>query len=763
MINFLELESPPSTNIKQDEIKLSYYEELTEEVNKGLEDNYELLALDEEFKRLEAGLEEYFTKLPIYLNAMDIVSKNILEVMDYQAGIEDNIDFNSVEKNIIYVTKTLNLKIEEVDAGLLDNDPDDTKNTNIFLKILRKIFSIIVGLIKGILRVIGKIISVFIRFIKKLLGIKDPASEMKEKLEKYKEEHSSGGGFGGFGGISTEVPSYDKDIINKTNEAMENDELPISEDKKETVNKIKDLLDKEEKKEREKLLPPPENKKLITDKKLEKRLKTLKDLYLKIKREYPIATLIANKIFEFEKEISVVQILVVLYLLDISTISSIFKTTKDEEEKSSEKDEGLTVDTVVYNFYKLLKEFDDSLYKWGDKIRPSHILRSEEDGFFEFKSIFTIDKFIEAIKPLIGGKDKKSSIVGYTRIFTTVLGAAFDEMSDTFIELLDNIKTIYPVEHRRLMVRDTIIEVLSDKLGYNLQDAFFDYVTMDHRLKKYGVKVDKYKYYRLGFLGFTKNGVNLLVHCTNIKDLDNYEKLNIDLPEKNSMLYKENKEFIERCIKLLKEELPQIAKDNTGEIVVIKIPVEYQDVEKYITEIREKEIITSAVLISIDDLSLITMLKIISKLLEKSIGDMEIYLDKTKTIFTKIDDTIKDIEKKLNTFIRNMGIFADINGDVATNNYYKGLEEGVKKEELISHMDGRLLKKEVIIAIKEGLLNSVKVVESSVAQFLNIYRYVIVYNSKEIRDLVGSKLFSLYTDELVRYYEMKDGIGGLDD
>ena len=744
MINFLNAEdvSSPISDINKEEERLSYEDKLLNEINQGMEDGLKILELSDKLDYSLAGLEHYTRILPVYTNAYEIVNNNLAKVLDYDAGIEDNLDLDNVFKQAEYVTKALNIKIVEFDAGLLSNDPDDkVENENILLRILKKIWEIIVTFIKGIINFISKIISTFFKFIKRLLGFKDPAAEVKNKL-KEKEKKSTGGGGSGFFPSTVNVPStptYSSGTPSQqANTSITNNSNPVEDSVNEETIEATDTIE-----EQETITMDPKQE-LALSKKMEDKLE---NMAIKVIEEYPLAVVVADYIYEFEDgEIDLLDLMAVLYLITISSTSAVI---------NCEKKNNYTIERHLGAFLNDIKQIED-IFKREDHLNG----RQANNNYFDTATYYRLFSFVETVYPLYTGKQSSNeSMIALIRNIMKGYSGNLTVASDTMYFHLTHLKDRFKTVNTNIDFNSIFNPILEDKLGEEFVMGMKDYVPVTSKLKDNGL-TGSYKYFRSAVLSFNKKEIELLVHLTNIASYENYIK-NLNLPDPGmiSSTHKSAESIEKEYMNFFKNILPELAKEAKGELQIIKIEVTEKDIKKFLPA-TNKKIIAIAPFMNEDKLVTIKILDYLSQALGTNADSVEKCLKYTEKDLKEIGKHIRNTETLLDKFIKHMGTQRAIVNRGEPRARYDLEATDVPADERRTPKETLAAKQALISSLRKGILTTSQTLQATSSDLLKIYKNVVVPNLKNIRTLTTEKVITKFINELIDYYEAKDGVKG---
>ena len=747
MINFLNTEeiSSPISDINKEEERLTYEDNLLNEIQQGMEDGLEILNLSDKLDYSLAGLEHYTRTLPIYTKAYDVVNNNLAKVLDYSAGIEDNLDLDNVFKQAEYVTKALNINIEEFDAGLLSNDPDDkVENENILLRILKKIWEIIVTFIKGIINFISKVITTFFRFIKKLLGFKDPATEVKDKLEEKEKKHTSGGGGGGFypSAVSTpNTPTYSsgtptQQANNKI--ANSNNTNPVEDNIDNETIDAADTIEEQE----TKIMDPRQE--LAISKKMEDKLETMA---LKVMEEYPLAVVVADYIYEFEDgEIDLLDLMAVLYLITISSTSAVI---------NCEKKNNYTVERHLEAFLRDIKQVED-IFKREDHLDGRHA----NNNYIDTATYYRLYSFVETVYPIYTGKNSPNeSMVALIRNIMKGYSGNLTIASDTMYFHLTHLKDRFKTVNTNIDLNSIFNPILERKLGEEFVLGFKNYVPITSKLKEHGV-TGGYKYFRSAVLSFNKKEIELLVHLTNIASYEEYIK-NLNLPDPGmiSSTHKAAADIENAYAHFFKDILPDLAKETKGELQIIKVEVTEKDLKEFLPA-ANKNITAIAPFMNEDKIVTIKVLDYLSQALGTSADSVEKCLKYTEKDLKEIGKHIRNTETLLDKFIKHMGTQRAVISRGEPKARYDLEATDVPAEERRDPKESLAAKQALISSLRKGILTTSQTLQASSSDLLKIYKNVVVPNLKNIRTLTTEKVITKFINELIDYYEAKDGVKG---
>ena len=751
MINFLntEDESSPISDIKKEEKRLTQEDILLNEINQGIEDGLETLELSDKLDYSLAGLEHYNRLLPIYNKAFEVVNGNLSKVLDYSAGIEDNLDIENIFKQTEYVTKALNITIVEFDAGLLSNDPEDKEeNENIIIRILKKIWSAIVNFIKAIINFISKIVTTFFRFIKKLLGFSDPATKIKQKIEKEK------GGGGGMFIAPVKMPNTPKysagNPSGQSNKRI-NDNASNNEDADDdnyddpSTDNIDDETieanDNMENRENRTIDPKQE---LAISKKMEDKLETMA---LRIMEEYPLAVIVAEYIYEFEDgEIDLIDLIAVLYLITIASTSSVIKC---------EKKNNYSIERHIEAFLRGIEKIED-IFNREEHLKGNHA----NNNFLDTATFYRLYSFVETVYPVYTGKNSPNeSLISIIRNIMKGYGGNLTIASDTIHFHLTTMEKRFNTVNTTIDLKSIFIPILEDKLGEEFTMGMESYVPVTEKLTSHGVS-NKYKYFRSAVLSFNKKEIELLVHVTNIANYDDYiSNLNLPDPGMSSTTHKSAESIEESYKDFFKNILPTLAKEASGELQVIKIEVTGKDLKKYLPG-PSKEITAIAPFMNEDKLVTIKVLDNLSKALGTNSEDIEKCLKYTDKDLSKIGKHIRNTEKLLDKFIKHMGTqrtVVDRGEPMARYN----LEAGdTTSDDVRSPREALAAKQALVGSLRKGILTTSQTLQSTSTDLLKMYKNTVIPNLKNVRTLATEKVITTFINELIDYYEARDGVGG---
>ena len=749
MLNFLGIEdtSSPISDIKKEEERLTYEDKLLNEINQGIEDGLEILELSDKLDYSIAGLEHYSRLLPVYNKAFDVVNSNLSKVLDYSAGIEDNLDIENVFKQAEYVTKALNIKIEEFDAGLLSNDPEDKEeNENILIRILKKIWSAIVNFIKAIINFISKIITTFFRFIKRLLGISDPAAKIKKKLEE-KEKGSGGGGMTLAPIPMPDTPSYSNGSPSQNaNDRINNDDDsdggdfhdPATDEINEETIEANETIENHE----TTVIDP--RKELAISKKMEDKLETMA---LKIMEEYPLAVVVADYIYEFEDgEIDLIDLVAVLYLITLSSTSAVIKC---------EKKNNYDIERHIEAFLNGIKKIEDIFNR-----EPHLNGRHANQNFFDTATYYRLHSFVETVYPIYNGRNSPNeSLLSIIRNIMKGYSGNLTIASDTMYFHLTHMKDRFKTVNTNIDFNTIFNPIIEDKLGDEFLMGMTTYVPVTSKLREYGIKSD-YKYFRGAVLSFNKKEVELLVHLTNIPDYDRYiENLNLPDPGIASSTHKSAEEIEKQYMHFFRDVLPGLAKDVGGELHVIKIEVTEKDLKKYLPG-PTKNITAIAPLMNEDKLVTIQALDYLSQALGTNSENVEKCLKYTERDLKEIGKHIRNTEKLIDKFIKHMGTQRAVVDRGEPKARYTVEATDVPAEDRRSPKEALAAKQALISSLRRGILTTSQTLQSTSTDLLKIYKNTVVPNLKNIRTLATEKVITTFINELIDYYEAKDGVKG---
>lgn len=740
MINFIGTEdfSSPTLDIKQDERNLTIEEKLIEEINYGLEYNLDLISLSNDMETLMSGLEHNFKQLPIYVNAYGIITENLDKVLDYGAGIEDNLDLNNVYNKIETVTKILGLKVDEIEAGLLDNDPDDKEeNENVIIRILKKIWDAIVNFIKSIINVITKIIKTFFKFIKKILGIQDPATEIKKKIEK-EEKSSGGGGFGGYSGINVQTPKYESSPVSSGASKAKDDPKTAEDSIEDETIEGADSMEEHEEEIRQ------IDSKLLKNK---KNIKRLEDIAEEVIKQYPLAVLIANHIFEFEDgDIDLFEVLTILYAITTASTTSVIQC----EDKGK------------MNIERHINAFLDAIERIKDVFnRKKHLGDSHANtNYMDTATFYRLHSFVSNVYPIYGGTvDKESSLVAIIRNIMTGYSHNLEVASDSFYFYIKQLESRITTVNNDVDFGSIIRPLIEEKLGEEFLMSLSMYRPMISDIGKHGLSTD-YKYFRSAVISFNKNEIELLVHLSNVSDYNTLKDLNLPDPGLLSNTNKNAKAFEDTYKEFFMKKLPKIAKDVKGTIGVIRFNVTMDDLKKHTDILSNKKIIATAPLMDENKLVVLELLNNLTKGLGHNLDDLEKCLKYTEKLLNNIKKDIADTEKLITETIKHIGKSRAIanRGEPLARYNMEAVE--LPMEERRTPKEALSAKLELMSSLKKGILTTSTSLQVTANELMAIYKNTVIPNLRNVKNLTGDRVLKKYINELIDFYEIKDGIGG---
>ena len=752
MIDFLDIRdtSSPISDIKKEEKRLTQEERLLNEINQGIEDGLETLELSDKLDYSLAGLEHYSRVLPIYNKAFEIVNDNLSKVLDYSAGIEDNLEIENIFKQTEYVVKTLNIDIIEFDAGLLSNDPEDKEeNENILIKILKKIWSAITSFIKAIVSIISKIITTFFKFTKKILGFSDPAAKIKAKIKEIEEKRNENtNSSSSFSMPSFKLPKESKkkkkkkkkhpnERINSNTDDEEYDDPATDNINDETI----EANDNMENREARTMDPRQE---LAITKEMEDKLE---DMTLKIMDEYPLAIVIADHIYEFEDgEIDLIDLIAVLYLITISSTSAVLKC-KTKKNYSIERH----IEAFIKGILKIEDIFDREKHLKG---------KHANNNFLDTATFYRLYSFVETVYPIYSGKNSPNeSLISLIRNVMKGYGGNLTIASDSIQFHLANMENRFNTVNTKIDLNSIFIPILEDKLGEEFTMGMESYVPVTNKLTKNGVS-NKYKYFRSAVLSFNKKEIELLVHLTNIANYDDYiNNLNLPDPGMSSTTHKSAKSIEESYKDFFKNILPSLAKKASGELQIITIKVTEEDLKKYLPG-PSKSITSIAPFMDEDKLVTIKLLDNLSKALGTNSDDIEKCLKYTDKDLSKISNHISNIEKLIDKFIKHMGTQRAVVDRGEPKARYT-LEAGDTSSDDVRSPKEALGKKQALVSsLRKGILTTSQALQSTSNDLLKIYKNTVIPNLRNVKTLATEKVLTTFINELIEYYEARDGVGG---
>ena len=785
MLKFLELDlTSPKPDILKDEIALTHAEKKLIEVEKGIEDSLDLLRLSEELDNIAYGLEEQIKKLPKYINAYSILNRELEELVNYQAGLEDNVNMSNKINTISSISKYLNIRIEELDYGLLDDDADDERNTNIIIRIIKKIFKAIIGVFKAIVGLIVKIIKTFFRFIKKLLGLGDPATEVKKKLEKSE----STGSFGGFGFY----PSFSGSTVKSTNTKIKTGNKKNTDDGKddnkastapvveeeinnnEDVKEAKEVIKKLENEEASNLGVPEFN---LTEEQKEK----LETIARKIEDDYPLAVLITNKIFEHDKgKIDLFDLLVVLYALS----SAVAKANIN----CNEKREGLTIERHINEFLNGVDEIvsimDDFNKRKETEFKSLAIRETAspyKKKYFASAIWFKLADMVDKIAPIYkkgsnlavyNVEDANNSILGTVLRFMYSMSSNIRTADDLFNFHLSLVKKFRDKEFREEEIDfvKLLFPIIKNKLGETFYESLTEYKRTNsisddadnaykHMLKDLIEKSD-YKFFKSALLTFDRKNIKILVHLTNVDDLNKLREI-YGLPEPGHNMHGTDigNEIAEKYAKFFKDDLPRLTNEIKGKFILIEMEITYQDLLAQSDLDKLKEINFNPMEVTKEKLALIKLMEILTELLVGSIDDLESCLSKTEKMLNEAKHKLDKLEKDFTSFInwlgKNMSTI-----DRGENKVWFDRQLSTSEGENLGAKSGLSSKINTTGTIKKSLLTIGEMLHSVSEDIIQIYKNVVIEDLKLVKSISTDKVLATYINELLDYYEIKDGIGG---
>jgi len=800
-MNFLGLDTSPKLDTVRDELILTDREKKLKEIEEGLEDASELSSLSYDLEDMSSDLNMFINKLPGYVNAYQMVTNNLVKVADYQAGLEDNVEMDNVYKEVTFIAKHLNIRIEELDYGLLDSDPDDTTNTNILIRIVKKIFNIIIGLVKNIVNIIVKIVNTFFKYIKRLLGISDPAAKIKKRVEEtekkmdkddYNPVHISSVGGGGFDvHIPAERDPYTnikksndkiKDKHNeRTNDTSKTDETNKDiKDADDKLNKlpgttmgpaVKEMLEEnpvyEESKElkeqlelREAAVHGIKNYKLT-----DQEVQTIEDLKRKIENEYPLPILIANNIFEMENEktINVIDVLAVLYSLTIS----LAKTNINCDSKLEE----FTIENHLYYFIKNISEINTFLdgFKNFIKARLNNSRRAVlyENDYMVNPFCLKLTNMVDKIVPIYDMKD--DSVIASIRKFISSIANTVDKSNITFNKIID-LFLGENKEYKKIALSDVINPVLKQKIGDTMYDSITSYIPVNNvsdgadssckNIIKNEIENSGYKFCRSAVLTVDSKNIEILVHLTNVRDLETAIH-KAGLPDTSKLMHGNTlkQEEIDKYKEFFAEKLPQIADDIKGKIIKIVIEVSREDLIKQFNLVDKKEIDDDVIYFNSHSTEIIASLERLSKALAVSVDDIEKCINKTDKVFKKFTNTLNDLEKGFNKLIKYIEVNSGIYSPVTNEAYVKEVRSLAGKDAKITPLKNAVLdKKEMMESIKKTILYVSQMLHVTTQEVIQIYKTDIIDNLKILKELSADNTIAMYINSLENIFDRHAGI-----
>ena len=784
MFKFLDLDqASPKPDVKQDEIILSYNDKKLMEIEKGLEDGLDVIKLSEDLDNITYGLEEQMKKLPKYVRAYEILNRDLEEIVDYQAGLEDNLDMASKVKNISLVSKYLNIKVEELDHGLLDNDPDDEKNTNIVIRIIKKIFSAIIGIFKAIIGLVIKIIKTFFRFIRKILGLGDPATEVKKELEKTTTT-SMGGGFAFYPSISgNNVKKANKKIKKADKTKTDNNgnnkasTAPVVKEEIENNEDIKEAIEIVEKLEANEAANLGVKDFNLTEEQKEK----LENIAKKVENEYPLALIIANKIFEHDKgKIDLFDLLTVLYALSSSVAKANINCNGNKD--------GFTIERHIESFLEgidgitsIMDEFNKRRETEFKDLTIRSTVSPYKKSYFASAIWFKLADMVDKVAPIYKNgsnlavyniQDSNDSILGTVLRFMNSMSTNLRTADDNFSFNINLIKKFRKKEFKEeeIEFNNIITPIVKNKLGDIFFESMKEYISVDGASSKADDNykhmvedmIDKsgYKYFRTAVLTFDRKNIKILVHLSNVSDLNKLREI-YGLPEPGHNMHGTDtgNEIAEKYSKFFKEDLPKLSNEIKGKFIIIEMKVTSKDLMEQTDLDKIKEINFNPMEVTRDKLSLIKLMEELTNILTGSIDDLESCLSKTEKLLNKAKKDLDKLEKDFMSFTKWLGKNMSTINRGENKVWYKQ-QLSTSEGNNLGEKSGLSSKITTASSIKKGLLTIGEMLHSTSEDIIQIYKNVVIEDLKVVKSISSDKVISTYIGELLDYYEIKDGIGG---
>ena len=827
MFKFMDnIDSNVKVDINEDSEYIDKSNDLLSKIDKGFEDGLDILTLSNEFSNLIAGIESYETKLPVYVKAYSMVADSVDKLTDYQAGIEDNFNMDETVENVLFVSKTLNITVEEIDYGLLDDDKDDKKNTNIIIKILKKIFNFIVGFIKGIVKGIIKIIGIFFKFIKKILGFGDPATVVTKKLEEVEKEidnsstssFGGGGGFSGFGGNTFQNANnrYRNNSNNGNNNNSNNnsnnsnnsnnnngnnsnnnnsnnnnnnngnnsnnnnsnngnnnngnnntnndntsssrsgeildEELENNED----ARNAKENVENEEQSEYQNLT--------LSDEQLQR----LEEIGKELQEEYPLAILLTNQIFDFDKDndLNLFNVLSILYCLTSAVAKSNISCTANSGNLTVERHVNELIDSVkdISNIMAEFKKYEKD--KNDDPMTPA------PQSYLSSTMWVRLDSLINKTYYIYGdGDTNERSVISSIRRFMDSISSNLVNVNQDFEFNLSKIKKKFTEqEFNDIDLADIIRTILKEKLGDTFYDGFTDYIptnTAGHDVSNdlkgeinASIVNSGYNYFKAAVLTFDRKEINILVHLTNV---DSTVNINRALPANlgNNMHGAVNsKPAIADVNDFFVSRLPKIAEDVKGKFVTIKLNVTRDDLINKFNIHTVKPVLSNALLTKTSVVKLTGLTAVLAGDLKSTASDLESCLKKTESEVSNLEKVIKDLEKDFDDFLSHLSAnkkFADKQKSIKLTFRDQAKYVDGRKSSLGHAIDDKM---KTVTNVKKSMVKIAGTIQNAATDIITIYKSVVISNLTVVKTLSTDTVISSYVADLLDFYKTTDGVGG---